>query len=328
MDPVSEDDRKLALELLKRFGGEVDDFFKLWPPDKHYFFSDDKLSFLAYDVSHKTAVCLFDPVGYPESIPILMKGFQRYCAQNGWTIALIQATGKYEDIFKRMGFQKIVIGSDAVISTERFNGTTAHNKYFRNLVNRINKHGYKLSISKPPHPKNLIDKLQTVSDDWMELPDHKEWRFLTGRFDEDYLQRVPIYTLSDNNERLLAFANGLPLFKEGVATVDLMRRRRDTPPNTMDFLFILLLAELKRQNVKSFNLGLSPLDGREFTTNGVDKTLNRAFGVFQSFIGFRGLHQFKAKYGPDWEPRYVWFDGSLLRLMRVALAVSELMKDH
>jgi phosphatidylglycerol lysyltransferase len=58
----------------------------------------------------------------------------------------------------------------------------------------------------------------------------------------------------------------------------------------------------------------------------LDKILEDLFKASNRFIGFKGLHQFKAKYEPDWDPRYVWYQGGLLRLPQIGLAVYELLK--
>jgi len=53
--------------------------------------------------------------------------------------------------------------------------------------------------------------------------------------------------------------------------------------------------------------------------------LNGLFGRFQRFIGFKGLHQYKAKWDPEWEPRYIFFTGSAARLPQTGLAILELL---
>ena len=152
-----------------------------------------------------------------------------------------------------------------------------------------------MTTNKPPHSIQLISELRDVSNSWLTLPHRKEWSFLTGRFDPEYLQQTVLYVLRDNTGRPQAFTNELPSFKPGVFTIDLMRHKADSLPNSIDFLFIRLLQEKLREGYNSFNLGMSPLDGKQFTNNKMDKLLHQLYGLSNSFIGFKGLHKFKAK---------------------------------
>ena len=141
----------------------------------------------------------------------------------------------------------------------------------------------------------------------------------------DYLQQVAIYVLRDADGVAQAFANDLPSYKPGVATIDLMRHRADAPANSIDMLFTQLFLRCQQQGYSSFNLGLSPLDGQPFITGFAARSLMFIYRISDSFIGFRGLHQFKSKYEPQWEPRYVWFQGGTLSLQPIGVAVVKLL---
>jgi phosphatidylglycerol lysyltransferase len=322
----SESERQLATNLLNKYGGEVDDYFKLWPKDKQFFFSSDGRAFLAYAVKYKVAACLFDPVGNPSSVARLLIEFRQYCDHRGLGIIFIQTTYKYDKAYKEIGLHRIIIGADGMINIEDFLTKTVKNKYFRNIVNRFAKQDFKVQTAKPPHSAKLIAELQSLSDDWLQLPHHKEWKFLTGRFSQDYLKDLTIYVMRDKKNKVLAFANGLPQYRKKAATIDLIRRRRDSPPNTIDFLFIEIMRSLYKKNgTQYFNIGLSPIDGSVFASSAVEKLVIRFYRSSYRLIGFQGLHQFKSKYKPEWEPRYVHYSGNVLGLTKKGLAIFKLM---
>lgn len=320
-------DRQRASNLLSIYRGETDDFFKLWPPDKQYFFSSDAKAFVAYAVKRKAAVCMGDPVGRGKSIQRLLQEFKQFCAAHGWLIVFIQATGKYQEAYASIGLRSILIGADAVIRLDHFVRHTARDKYFRNIVNRFEKHAFTVHKHAPPHPKALMSEVRAISNSWLKLPHRKEWSFLTGRLNDDYLQQVPLYVLRDKQGQAQAFTNGLPSYKPGVATIDLMRHRQDAPNNSIDYLFVRLLQALHEEGYGRFNLGMSPLDGHPLPADHSARWLIRLYKLSNRFIGFKGLHQFKAKYEPEWEPRYVWYQGRAYRLPQLGLAVLSLMES-
>lgn len=317
-------EREYARALLETYGGEIDDYFKLWPQDKSYFFSSDGQAFIAYAVARGVAVCLANPEGKPESISKVLHEFRGYCLGNGWLIAFIAASDKHKQMLEHAGFNSLLVGADAVIDIEKFLAETVRNKYFRNIMNRFEKSGATVQRYLPPHSSALIEALRYVSNDWLEIPGHKQWRFITGYFSSRYFEETPLFVVRDEAGKAVAFANEIPSFKRGEATVDLMRHKRSAPKNVMDFLFVRLMQLLHEEGVQRFNLGLSPLARQELTGDSGEKLLDYIYLASQRFVSTKGLHQYKSKFDPEWEPRYVYYIGSASSLPLIGLALSKL----
>ena len=256
---------------------------------------------------------------------LLLQEFHGYCSDQNWRIIFIQTNDRYQSEYAGIGLRKLLIGSDAVINLETFTKDTIHNKYFRNIVNRFSKARFKFVISRPPHSEKLLADISSISASWLTLPHRKEWSFLTGRLDSSYLRQVTVFVLQDASGAAQTFINQLPSYKHGTATIDLMRHRADAPPNSIDYLFICLLRHLKAEGYKDFNLGMSPLDANPAQNEYAARLLNHSYRLANRFIGFQGLHQFKAKYKPAWEPRYVWYQGGIHLLPQYGLAIFRLM---
>ena len=324
--PTSAGDRKLAIKLLTRYGGEVDDYFKFWPKDKLYFFSSDNRAFLAYSIKYRVAACPFDPIGDQKSIEKLLIEFRDFLRRHCLGVIFIQTTHKYDKLYKQVGWHRLIVGSDALIDIDNFLAITVKNKYFRNIVNRFTKMDFHVEIARPPHSIKLISELKKVSDDWLNIPHHKEWGFLTGRFSQDYLKNLPIYILRDNKQQAIAFTNGLPKYRKKTASIDLIRRLISAPPNSIDFLFIEIMRSLSKDDKASYlNLGISPIDGSSFAVSWVEKGIMTFYRSSYKWVGFKGLHHFKAKYQPEWEPRYVYYSGPFISLAVKGLTILKLM---
>ena len=92
-----------------------------------------------------------------------------------------------------------------------------------------------------------------------------------------------------------------------------MRYLPDTPDGMMDYLFTEVMRWGGREGYQWFNLGMAPLSGLE----------NHALAPFWSkagamifrhgehFYNFQGLRQYKEKFTPQWQPRYLACRGSL-----------------
>jgi phosphatidylglycerol lysyltransferase len=81
-------------------------------------------------------------------------------------------------------------------------------------------------------------------------------------------------------------------------------------PNTkgiMDFLFAELMLWGKAEGYQWFSMGLAPLAGLEqFPLAPLwHKIGGMIFDIGDQFYNFKGLQEYKAKYSPQWEPRYL-----------------------
>jgi phosphatidylglycerol lysyltransferase len=94
----------------------------------------------------------------------------------------------------------------------------------------------------------------------------------------------------------------------------------------MEYLFIELMLWGKREGYKWFNLGMAPLSGLE---NDVLAPIWNRLGTFifrhgEHFYNFQGLREYKEKFKPLWEPKYLASPGGLT-LPRVLINIGSLI---
>lgn len=105
--------RELAKRLLKNYGGNSEDFFKLWPHDKTYYFNGARTAGVAYGVTKGVALVVGDPFGDAKAFPALIKDFEEFCRTNDWLVAFIHTEPQYSDLYKNLGFRLQKIGGKA-----------------------------------------------------------------------------------------------------------------------------------------------------------------------------------------------------------------------
>jgi phosphatidylglycerol lysyltransferase len=105
-------------------------------------------------------------------------------------------------------------------------------------------------------------------------------------------------------------------------TIDLMRHRANAEHGTMDFLFISLFQHFKERGYDGFNLGLSALSGvgQSQKSPRLEKGIHYLYEHLNRFYNFKGLHTYKEKFHPRWEPRYLIYP-SLVALPDVVVAL-------
>jgi phosphatidylglycerol lysyltransferase len=109
-------------------------------------------------------------------------------------------------------------------------------------------------------------------------------------------------------------------------SIDLMRYLPNAPNGIMDYLFLRLMLWGKEQGYTWFNLGMAPLAGLENRSLAPLWTRFGAlvFGRSERFYNFQGLHQYKNKFAPRWEPRYLALPGGIT-LPRILANLSALI---
>jgi phosphatidylglycerol lysyltransferase len=314
--------RALMKSILEQYGGTSLDYFKLWP-DKSYFFSADQQCGIAYKTAGGVALALGDPVGAAEGLENTTRAFLRFCADNGWEVAFHQAQPDLLPLYHRLGLGFLKIGEEAIVDLERFPDTVQHSKHLRHDRNKFEKEGYQLVRHLPPHEPALLAQVKEVSDEWLQIPGRRERSFSLGYFDPDYLNEFSLALVQDPAGRIIAFANEVRSYRPGEATIDMMRHRLDAPNSTMDYLFIALMLALKEAGYRTFNLGMAPYAGvgDEPGASLEERVAHELAEHITRFGSYKGMRDYKAKFGPEWEDRFLIYQGGPLALARTALAL-------
>lgn len=317
--------RVAVQHLLERYGGTGLDYFKLGP-GLSYFFAPSGQACIAYRTSAGVAVSLGDPVGAPEELEPLLQAFIRYCTDNGWLAALDEVPARLLPLYHRAGLNSFKLGEEAEVDVDNFVAHTMRHKQFRHIRNKFMQEGYTTTRYLPPHEPRALDQVEEVSRDWLTLPGHRERGFTLGQFQRGYMNACPLFVVLDPTAHVVAFVNEIPSYKAGDATIDLMRHRKDAPSGTMDYLFTSLLADLKTRGYRTFDLGLAPYAGvGDKPTDPLGERLAHQLAERANrFFSYRGLYEYKAKYEPAWEDRYLIYQGGPPGLIKTALAILRL----
>ena len=313
-----------AKRLTDIYGRSNLDFFKLWP-QKSIFVGEARESFLAYDVAAGAAVILGDPVGRDDEIRSLVRAFGSLCHRNDWSMVLYQTLPRYLPIYEQLGLKRMKIGDDAIVDLRTFSLEGAARKSLRTGLKKIEASGVRYEHHDAPIGDSLIDELQSISDEWLQLPGRRERYFALGHFDRDYVRGTPVALARDADGRAIAFVNTLVSDRRREATGDLMRRRTAAPNGVMDYLFLHTFLLYQQRGIERFSLGMAPMSG--FTASESASPEERAVHAFFQHLGFlfsyRGLKAYKAKFATSWEPRYVVFR-HVLDLPRMGVALLRL----
>lgn len=303
--PASAAERERARRIVEAHGRSSLARFALMP-DKAYRFSPGG-SVTAYTVKGRVAVALGDPIGPIPDARSAIADFLAHCSRRDWVPAFYQALPTHLDLYADVGLSVLCIGHEAVVRLDGFTLEGRSGRALRTPVNRLTRLGYTTQLHEPPLGDGLLEELRRVSDDWLALKHGREKRFSLGSFDDDYISLCPIMAVHAPEGAIRAFANIISEYQLNEVTIDLMRYDAHAEPGTMDLLFVRLLEWARDRGYDTFNLGLAPLSGIGGARGDPlpEKALRLVYEHMTRFYNFRGLRNYKDKFGPEWCPRYL-----------------------
>ncbi len=281
--------------------------------DKSILFSDSGNAFVMYGVAGRSFIAMGDPVGAPRERQELSWQFRELADRHGSATVFYQVRMHNLPLYLDLGLSLLKLGEEARVPLGDFSLQGGARKGMRRVVNQVEKDGGGFEIVPADHVEPLLPELRAVSDDWLTSKKVREKGFSLGFFDDSYLRRCPVAVVRREG-RVVAFANLWRGQPGDELTVDLMRYSAQAPDNVMEYLFIQLMLYGNAEGFSHFNLGMAPLAGLENRAlaplwNRVGALVYR-FG--ENFYNFQGLREYKEKFNPVWEPRYLASPGGLL----------------
>ena len=280
--------------------------------DKAVMLSQTGDAFIMFGVQGRSWISLYGPLGAQSARPELLWRFVEAARGVGARVVLYEVPADLLPACADIGLRALKLGEMAVVNLETMDYASSRWGEQRRALAKGTRDGMALQILPPEAVPAVLDDLARISDAWLGQHKAREKGFALGRFDRAYVASQPVAVLRDQG-RIVAFATLMPTATRAELSIDLMRFGPDAPRGAMDFLFSALLADAKAQGYRRFNLGMAPLSG--FATHAAAPMWNH-FGeaIFthgEKFYNFRGLRAFKAKFNPDWEPRYLIVGGAV-----------------
>ncbi len=293
--------------------------------DKHFLFNAKRSAFIMYAVQGRSWIALGDPVGPEDEAAELVWQFRELTDRHhDWPVFYQVRPGSLP-LYIDQGLTLTKLGEEARVNLPAMSMEGGGRKSQRRLLRKLEEEGAHFRVIPAGEVHAQLPELKAVSDDWLLRKKVREKGFSLGFFAETYLEQTAIAVIEVNGA-IVAFANLLASDDRAELTVDLMRYAETAPPSVMEFLLLRTMLHGRELGFEWFNLGMAPLSGLE--SRPLAPLWNR-FGAAlfrwgENFYNFEGLREFKQKFDPVWEPRYLASPGGLA-LPRVLANVSTLI---
>ena len=304
-------DKELAREILRENGVTTNSYFTMGA-DKTYFFNEEGTGYISYVVKHGVAITAGDPVCKRGEVGDLVSDYIELCDENGWTPVFNYVEDRYMDAYLKHGLKKVKTAEEGIIdlqswdlkgkSKEDIRGS--HNKGVKNnWVFRM----YHEEIADP----ELVRSITEISEQWLSDKFGGEMSFMMGVTPLYGSDETLVTTVEDSQSKLMAFMTWAPIYGQNGWTGDYIRRLKDSPNGVIDFMLVSSLLELKNQGYSMVSMGGAPLHGVGEENQDAIKIIDRGMHFIYEHVDevyhYKELYEFKEKYGPRWENRYIMY---------------------
>ncbi len=293
--------------------------------DKRFVLSADRSAFIMYGVSGRSWIALGDPVGPASAMPDLVWRFGELCHRHDDWPVFYEVGREHLHLYLDLGLAVMRLGEEARVPLADFALEGHERKWLRHVHRKLEAAGCGFEIVPREGVEALMPDLAAVSDAWLAAKGTREKGFSLGSFSRAYVSQFPVAVVRVEG-RVVAFANVWTSAQGAEVSVDLMRFVRDAPNGVMEYMFVKLMLWGREQGFRWFNLGMAPLAGMQ------DRALAPlwmrlgalVFRHGENFYNFQGIRQYKDKFAPVWEPKYLASPGGLA-LPRIVANVAALI---
>lgn len=288
--------------LLERYGGHHLSHL-MFTGNKQIFIYQE--AFLIYKMKRNTIVVLGDPIGNVDVFEEMLSSFYAHAEYLGYDIVFYQVSERYLSLYHSFGNQFFKLGEEALINLNDFSISGKKKRGMRATLNKLEALGYQFEYLEPPYTYDDWLALTKVSDRWLE--GRKEKYFSIGHFTYMYVSKAAILVLRDKEGVIQAFCTEMPSNNNDAISVDLIRWNPEIKLPFMDTLYIHSMLYYKEKGFQRFNMGMATLSnvGHLKYAYSREKFARRVYDHFNGIYRFKGLRQYKEKFKPSFESRYL-----------------------
>jgi len=275
-------------KLVSEFGNSSLDYFKTYQ-DKMIYEPPGINAFIAYRSAGNFAVVLENPIAEnEEQMRECIRQFDRFCYETGFKSFYYRVPENSLPIYKSLKKKVMFIGQEGVVDLNLFSLEGGARKSIRNAISKVKDRGYTTHIHIPPIKDGLLQKIKSVSDEWLDETGRDEIIFSQGIFIWNELKQQTLITVENAEEKIVAFLNIIPDYVKGEGTYDLLRKTTDAPNGVMDFILVELFNYLKSEHYSSVNLGFAPMSGLNDAQTFSEKSMKFAYEKIRGFSQYKG----------------------------------------
>lgn len=266
---------------------------------------------LSYRVIGTVSLAAGDPVGDPDAWPGAIAAWIEECDAYGWTPAVLGASERAAEVYRRVGLDALELGDEAVLHTETFSLEGRAMRGVRQAVSRCERAGLRVACARVRDlPVVQCEEIRRAADAW-RVGAERGFSMALGRVADRGDPEAVVVTARDAEGALHGVLGLVPWGSDGLS-LDVMRRRSDSSNGVVELMVAGLAAEAAALGVRRVSLNFAVFRGvfARVDRVGAGPVLRLWCAVLRHasrWWQIETLYRSNAKYQPAWCPRFLCF---------------------
>ncbi|HEY2059871.1 MAG TPA: bifunctional lysylphosphatidylglycerol synthetase/lysine--tRNA ligase LysX [Amycolatopsis sp.] len=296
--------------------------------DKSVVFAPSGRAAVTYRVLAGTTVASADPIGDPEAWPDAVRAWLDEARVYGWTPGVLGASERGAKVYAAVGLKALEIGDEAVLDVRDFSLAGPDRRSVRQAVKRIQRAGYTAQVRRHSEiPADEMAVLRAQAQRWRGDETERGFSMALGRLGDPSDGRSVMVEAYDARGELRGLLSFVPWGRRGLS-LDLMRRDRDAENGLNEYLIAEVVAAGPQLGAQRISLNFAMFRavfaaGERIGAGPVLRLWRAILSRASRFFQLESLYRSNAKYGPDWEPRFLCYS-SARKLPRVSIVAGAL----
>lgn len=323
------DEEELRVRRLLAEHGEDDSLgYFATRREKSVVFSPNGRAAVAYRVLAGTSVASADPIGDPDAWPDAVRAWLNEARTYGWTPGVLGASERGAKVYADAGLRALEIGDEAVLDVRDFSLAGPERRSVRQAVKRIERAGYTTKVRRHSEiPHSEMAQLLLHAQQWRGAETERGFSMALGRLGDPSDGRSVMVEAYDAYGELRGMLSFVPWGRRGLS-LDLMRRDRDAENGLNEYMIAEVVAASSRLGAQRISLNFAMFravfsEGERIGAGPVLRVWRGILSMASRYFQLESLYRSNAKYGPDWEPRFLCYS-SARRLPRVGIVAGAL----
>ncbi|WP_037303431.1 bifunctional lysylphosphatidylglycerol synthetase/lysine--tRNA ligase LysX [Amycolatopsis orientalis] len=296
--------------------------------EKSVVFSPNGRAAVAYRVLAGTSVASADPIGDPDAWPDAVRAWLNEARTYGWTPGVLGASERGAKVYADAGLRALEIGDEAVLDVRDFSLAGPERRSVRQAVKRIERAGYTTKVRRHSEiPADEMARLLLQAQQWRGAETERGFSMALGRLGDPSDGRSVMVEAYDAQGELRGMLSFVPWGRRGLS-LDLMRRDREAENGLNEYMVAEVVAASSHLGAQRISLNFAMFravfsEGERIGAGPVLRAWRAVLSMASRFFQLESLYRSNAKYGPDWEPRFLCYS-SARRLPRVGIVAGAL----
>ncbi|MCE7008315.1 bifunctional lysylphosphatidylglycerol synthetase/lysine--tRNA ligase LysX [Kibdelosporangium philippinense] len=314
---LAPDEELKVRELLAEYGERDSLGYFATRRDKSVVFAPNGRAAVTYRVLGGVSVASGDPVGDTEAWRQAVDEWRAEAHRYGWATGVLGASEQGARVYTSAGLKALEIGDEAILDVRAFTLSGPERRSVRQAVNRIERAGYTCTVRRHSEiPEGEMATLRSAAHHWRGAQTERGFSMALGRLGDATDGRCVMVEAYDLAGRLRGMLSFVPWGRRGLS-LDLMRRDRDGGNGLNEFMLNALIEASGKLGAQRISLNFAMFravfeEGEKIGAGPVLRAWRAILSLFSRFFQLESLYRSNAKYGPDWEPRFLCYSRTRL----------------